>query len=106
MEDNREKLWMDAILRKEKSMTDEEYDFEMFPQVLFEDEHLEFSKEYWSEYRLLLKKNGNGGSFALLEQCLNDPLEDWCGDDPAVKGFTTLEYIRSKGFPITFKTWD
>ena len=105
----KEERWMKAIRRKEDTQSEEEHDFEMFAQVLYEDEHIEFCKEYWSEYYFGFKdKDGNvgGGCWVFyLEQCLEERLDDW-SDNPVFKGKTLLEYIRENGFPINFKQWD
>ena len=101
--------WINALRRKEDNRTDEEYDFEMFSQVLYEDDHIEFCKEYWNEYRFGFKDsegNVSGGCWVFyLEQCLCERLDKW-SDDPIFKNKTLLDYIREKEFPINFKQWD
>ncbi len=101
----RESIWIDALRRKEHDVTDEEYEYEMQPQVLYEDSLVVFSKEYWVEYRIALKDTNRGSSFSSLEQAIAERLENWSNDEN-LKGKTLLEYIREKDFPMNFKLWE
>lgn len=108
----KEERWLKAVNRKhiDNIQTDEEYYYEIEEfQVLFEDERIRLTVEYGNEYAVRLKKeNGEvygGMSFGTpIEMCIDTPFSEYLKQDFEEKNLR--EYLRKRGFPINFKTWD
>lgn len=109
----KEERWINAINRKNidcPELTHEEHYFELETfQVLFEDEYITFSVEYGNEYGITLY-DGKGNTLGC--SLFNDfiygfdyPFNEIAKECP-LKEQNLREYMRSREFPITFKTWD
>lgn len=115
--EEKEARWIAAIKRKTELRTAEEFDFEMFYQTLYKDDHFELSVEYHgTEYGFTFFKDmvtsPTGEIYPQgvllsdnIEELLDYPLYRYT-KDVIFKGKTLRDYMREKEFPITFKTWE
>ncbi|MBO5135619.1 MAG: hypothetical protein J6C15_10785 [Bacteroidaceae bacterium] len=100
----KEERWISALKRKEECRTMEEWDFEVMSEVLYEDDEFIFWKECIDTYTF--RKKGVTGVSSELDYFLEDctMVEIVKNNDFGNKTF--MDFMREKGFPITFKTWD
>ncbi len=104
----KEERWLKAVHRKhmDNIQTDEEYYYEIEEfQVLFEDERIRLSVEYGVREK---DKNGKifgGCTFGTpIGMCIDTPFSEYLTQD--FEELNLREYLRKRGFPINFKTWD
>ena len=102
-EELKREKWINAIRRKEECRTDEEFDFEVLSEVLFEDDEYIFFKECIDSYTF--RKKGVGGMSSEFDFFLESKMSAILKDD-SYGDMTFLEFMEQRGFPITFKTWD
>ncbi len=108
----KEDRWLKAVHRKhiDNIQTDEEYYYEIEEfQVLFEDERIRLSVEYGNEYGVAEKDEfgrckGTNTFASPIEYCMDKPFTAYLDNNYEEKNLR--EYIRKRGFPINFKTWD
>lgn len=97
--------WIDALHRKLEMRTLEEWDFETMSETIYKDDVLEFYRECQETYGLENVQT-QGGMESDLEYFLDEKLDigDILNID-ALRGLSLLDYMATKGFPITFQTW-
>ena len=109
---DKEERWINAVHRKniDNIQSKEEYYYEIEEfQVLFEDERIRLSVEYGNEYGVAEKDEhgkctGTHTFSSPVEHCLDKPFTSYLDNEYEDKNLR--EYLRKRGFPITFKIWD
>lgn len=97
--------WIKALLRKLEMRTLEEWDFETMSETIYKDDVLEFYRECQATYGLENVQT-QGGMESDLEYFLDEKLDigEILNID-ALRGQSLLDYMATKGFPMTFQTW-
>ena len=97
--------WINALLRKLEMRTLEEWDFETMSETIYKDDVLEFYRECQGTYGLE-NVQSQGGMESDLEYFLDEKLDigEILNID-ALRGQSLLDYMATKGFPMTFQTW-
>ena len=107
METNDKKAaWIDALHRKLEMRTQEEWDYETMSEEIYKDDILEFYRECQEDYVLENVRDRRSGVEAWLDYFLNDDFD--LGEAinvDSLRGISFVDYMSTKGFPITFKTW-
>lgn len=102
--EKREKYWKKCIRKKENPDNTEHWEVEFYTQVLYHDENLELTKECVTGYAIHNLKKKAGMTFGGYEVLFTTDLGDVMQDD-TYQGMTIIDYLRTKGFPITFEIW-
>ncbi len=100
--EEKEKRWIEAQRRKEECRTDEEFDYEVLSETLYEDEEYIFFKECINTYTF--RKKGVCGKSSELDFFLEASLSKIFHDE-SYEQQSFLDFMRDKGFPIIFKVW-
>lgn len=97
--------WINALLRKLEMRTLEEWDFETMSETIYKDDVLEFYRECQATYGLE-NVHTQGGMESDLEYFLDEKLDigEILNID-SLRGQSLLDYMATKGFPMTFQTW-
>lgn len=98
--------WVCALRRKLEMRTLEEWDYETMSETIYKDDVLEFYRECQDDYVLENVHDSHAGVSAGLDDFLDGYVD--LGDVlniPSLKGVTLLDYMATKDYPITFKTW-
>ncbi|MCD8304510.1 MAG: hypothetical protein LUC86_06770 [Prevotellaceae bacterium] len=105
----KEKYWIKALRQRsthELLLSTEQYDYEMEPHFIYEDENIVLLKNYVDSFDIYRKDDETVG---WGEEWLEFILEEVdMGVDLKIEGYegkTFLEYMRDRGFPLTFRTW-
>ena len=91
--------------RKQEMRTLEEWDYETMSETIYKDDVLEFYRECQDTYGLE-NVNDQGGVEAWLDYFLDEKLDigEILNID-TLRGQSLLDYMATKGYPITFRTW-
>ncbi len=106
--EERERYWLKALRQKstdELLLSAEQYDYEMEAHVIYEDENITLVKNYVNEFDLHARGDSEGGMTAGFE-ALTEIVD--LGDVRGLEefeGMTIVDYMRERGFPLTFRTW-
>ncbi len=104
----KEEYWLKALRQKstDEMLTREQWWWEWDERVLYEDENIRLSKNYVNELDLENKRKGE--SFGLTG-CFEVMMDEDLGAEPTClegyEGKTIVDYMRERGFPLTFPTW-
>lgn len=104
--EDKKAAWINALHRKLEMRTQEEWDFETMSETIYKDEVLEFYRECQEDYVLVNSTDEKAGIEAWLDYFLSDDLD--LGEIikvDSLRGKSFIDYMASKNFPITFKTW-
>ena len=105
LEEKKER-WIHALRRKLEMRTLEEWDFETMSETIYKDDVLEFYRECQEEYVLADVHDEHAGVSASLDDFFEDyyDLGELLHID-ALRGMTFMDYMATKGFPITCENW-
>lgn len=104
--EEKKEQWIHALRRKLEMRTLEEWDYETMSETIYKDDVLEFYRECQEEYVLVNVHDKYAGVSAGLEDFFEDyyDLGELLHID-TLRGMTFVDYMATKGFPITFQTW-
>lgn len=101
----KQKSWADD----DADMSSEQYWYEWDYHILYRDEVLSIAKEYVDLFTIFTTDDSNGhfGTDSELDYFLDKETGDLGRilRIESLKGMTIVDYMRTKGFPITFLTW-
>ena len=99
----KERIWRHALIRKEQRRTEEEFEYEWDWQELYNDGVFVMEKQYVDNYSLTYLPTNKGMTFGRTVM-FKVELYAITGEE-FHKGMTIIDYMKQKGFPITFRTW-
>ncbi|MCD8301494.1 MAG: hypothetical protein LUC44_00580 [Prevotellaceae bacterium] len=105
--EERERYWLKALKNKASTeeLLDAQYDYEMEPHVLYEDENIVLEKNYVTEFDLHARDDRDGGMTAGFEALTKRVDLGAAVGMEEYRGKTIVDYMRDRGFPLTFLTW-